>query len=135
MRAENATEQTVLDFFATLGRGDLAQLPSLLHPEVTWRVMGRGVPGAGLHRGAKAIIEVIGPIRELFEPGSPKGELTSLISKGSLVVMEMHGGGRLRDGREYDNYYAMAVEVRDGLIHAIREYMDTYYVHTLLKSG
>jgi ketosteroid isomerase-like protein len=133
MKPETATEQTVLEFFATLGRGDLAQVPTLLHPEVTWRIMGRGVPGAGLHRGAKAIIDFITPVRELFEPGSPRGELTSLISKGLSVVFEMHGAGKLRDGRDYDNYYAMAVEVRDGLIYAIREYMDTYYVRTLLK--
>jgi len=48
--------------------------------------------------------------------------------------MESHGGGRLRDGRSYDNHYVMAVEVDGSRVTALREYMDSYYVHELLKA-
>jgi ketosteroid isomerase-like protein len=49
--------------------------------------------------------------------------------------MESHGGGFLLDDRPYDNHYVMALEVREGRVSALREYMDSYYVHELLKRG
>jgi uncharacterized protein len=132
MKPQNAIEHTVLEFFAVLGSGDLDGARKLFHPEACWRVMGRGVPGAGVHHGADAILRFIAPVRELFAPGSPVIEMTSLLSRDNLVVMESKGGGFLKDGRPYDNYYVMVVEVRDGLIYELREYMDTYYVSRLL---
>ena len=42
---------------------------------------------------------------------------------------------KLRDGRPYNNRYAWSIEVRDGRIFAIREYMDSHYVATLFSGG
>jgi ketosteroid isomerase-like protein len=102
-----------------------------MHPEMTWTVMATGVPGEGSHQGAEAIFQFILPMRALFAPGSPKITLRSLVSKGNLVMMETHGGGQLADGRSYDNQYVMALEVLDGKVVALREYMDSHYVNRL----
>ena len=134
IQPDNETERTVLNFFVTLGSGDLDRVRPLCHPNVIWRVMGRGIPGEGVHHGVDAIFAFIVPIRALFAPGSPEVEITSLASKGNQVIFEAKGGGKLKDGREYDNYYVMALEVADGLIREIREYMDTFYVNRLLGS-
>lgn len=129
---ETSAEKTVQNFLMTLGRGDLDAVRLLCHPDITWDVRVRGVPGAGIHRGCDAIFAVIGPIRALFAPGSPKLDVLSVTSKNDVVVVESQAGGTLADGRSYDNRYVMAFEVTDGLIRALREYMDSFYVHQLL---
>jgi uncharacterized protein len=122
-------ERTVLDFFAALSRGDLVAVRAMLHEDATWTAQVREVPGAGTHRGHKGIVdEFLTPIRGMFAPGDPKVIIDSIASNGPLVMLETRGSGHLRDGREYANLYAWAVEVRDGKIAAIREYMDSHYV-------
>ena len=50
---------------------------------------------------------------------------------GTRDVRDRAASGKLLDGRKYNNRYAWSVDVRDGLIFAIREYMDSHYVATL----
>ena len=128
-------EQVVLDFFKALGAGDWDATRALMDKDIVWTVMARGVPGEGSHHGADAIFEFIRPVRALFAPGSPQITLRGLASTDNLVIMETHGGGVLLDGRPYDNHYVMALEVRDGRVAALREYMDSHYVHQLLNAG
>lgn len=134
MTADSPNEQTVLDFFASLSRGDLEAVRALLHEDATWTPQVREVPGAGAHKGHKGIIdEFLMPVRGLFAPGDPKVVIDSIASKGPLVMVESRGVGKLSDGRPYSNLYAWAIEVRDGKIAAIREYMDSHYVMGLFS--
>lgn len=127
--ATSANERVVLDFFAALTNSDLDRVRSLLHEEATWTAQVREVPGAGTHKGHKGIIdEFLAPVRGLFAPGDPKVIVDSIASNGPLVMTETRGFGHLKDGRPYANLYAWAIEVRDGKITAIREYMDSHYV-------
>lgn len=132
MQADNDNERLALEFFAVLSAGDFPRLRELLHEDVTWTPMMRGVPGAGVHRGKKGIIDdFLAPVRGMFRPGDPKTIVDSIASKGSLVLIESHGTGQVADGRTYDNLYAWAIEVRDGKIFAVREYFDSLYVAKL----
>jgi len=70
-------------------------------------------------------------VRGLFVPGDPKNEIDRLVSGGDTVMCETRGKGKLLDGRDYNNRYAWSIDVRDGKIFAIREYMDSNYVATL----
>jgi ketosteroid isomerase-like protein len=136
VRADNENERLAIQFFETLGAGDLEGVRKLLHDEVTWIPQVRDIPGAGVHRGKKGIIDdFLAPIRGMFAPGDPKVLLDSIASKGPLVMVESHGAGKLADGRPYANLYAWAVEIRDGKIFAIREYMDSLYVSKLFGAG
>jgi len=136
VNADNESERLVLHFFATLSTGDLEAVRPLLHEDATWTPQVRAVPGAGVHRGRRGIVdEFLAPVRGLFRPGDPKVIVDSLASKGSLVFLESHSDGRLADGRPYENLYAWAVEVRDGKIYAIREYFDSHYVVGLFSAG
>lgn len=132
VRADNDSERVALEFFATLSTGDLEKVRALLHEEVTWIPQVRDIPGAGVHRGKKGIIdEFLAPVRGMFAPGDPKVNIDSIASKGPLVMIESHGTGKLADGRPYENRYAWALEIRDGKVFAIREYMDSFYVAKL----
>jgi uncharacterized protein len=136
VEAKTESEQLVLRFLATLSAGDLEGVRRMLHAEATWKPQMRSVPGAGIHRGPGGIVdEFLTPIRKLFRPGDPKIVVDTIASRGSLVMVESHSGGCLADGRPYENLYAWAVEVRDGKIHALREYFDSHYVMQLMSTG
>jgi uncharacterized protein len=131
--ATTETERIVLEFFRTLSTGDLERVRPLLHEEATWTVQVQGVPGAGTHRGRRGIVdEFLAPVRGLFEPGEPKIEIDSMISRGPLVALETRGLGRMRNGKDYRNLYSFWIEVREGKIFALREYMDSHYITTLV---
>ena len=135
VEAKTDSERIVLQFFATLDAGDLEGVRTLLHEEATWTPQMRDVPGAGVHRGKRGIVdEFLAPVRGLFRPGDPKIFVDTIVSGGSLVMLESHSGGCLADGRPYQNLYAWAVEVNDGKIHAIREYFDSHYVVGLMST-
>jgi len=134
--ARTPQEQLVLDFFRTLSTGELEAIRATLHPQATWRPMVEGVPGAGVHGPRDKIVDdFLAPVRGLFMPGDPKTTVDRLVSAGDTVMCESRGLGTLRDGRPYNNRYAWSIDVRDGKIFAIREYMDSHYVATLFGGG
>ena len=132
VRADNENERLVLEFFTILSTGEIERVRELLHDEVTWIPQVRDIPGAGVHRGKKEVCdEFLAPVRGMFAPGDPKTTVDTIASKGPLVLVESRGLGKLADGRTYDNRYAWAIEIRDGKVFAIREYMDSFYVAKL----
>ncbi|MGA8707338.1 MAG: nuclear transport factor 2 family protein [Steroidobacteraceae bacterium] len=135
VHADNDNERLVLHFFEVLSAGDLEAVRALLHEEVTWKPQIRDVPGAGIHRGKKGIVDdFLRPIRGMFKLGDPKVIVDTLASKGNLVIAEARGVGSTADGRDYDNLYAWAFDLKDGKVFAIREYMDSHYVINLFGS-
>ena len=133
MAAQTPQAKLVEQFFDTLNREDLDGLRPLLHPEATWTPMSsQDIPGAGVHRGHKGIIdEFLAPVRGLFKGKDPHNTIHTLISQGNIVACETHGVGDMTNGKRYDNRYCWIVEIRDDKIFAIREYMDTAYIQTL----
>jgi len=119
----------VFDFFQTLSTGDLDALAVLLHEDMSWEPMVTDIPGAGEHRGRdKVLNEFLGPIRGVFKPGDPKVHIDAIVSDGDRVMVESHSTGERADGKPYANRYAWAVELKDGKILKVREYMDSLYV-------
>jgi ketosteroid isomerase-like protein len=134
--AKTRQEQVVLDFFRILSSGDLEAIRKTLHPDAEWRPMVENIPGAGVHRPRDYIVDqFLAPVRGMFAPGDPKTTVNTIASAGDFVMCESRGLGKLADGRTYDNRYAWAVELKDGLVYRIREYMDSHYIATLFGSG
>lgn len=134
--ARTTQEQLVLDFFRILSTGDLEAIRATLHPDATWQPMVEGIPGAGVHGPRDQIVDgFLAPVRGLFMPGDPKTTVDRMVSGGDTVMCESRGVGKLRDGREYRNRYAWSIDLRDGKILAIREYMDSHYVASLFPGG
>jgi uncharacterized protein len=52
-------------------------------------------------------------------------EFRTVVADGDVVVVEERMRATLASGRHYDNDYCFVFEVRDGLVHRVREYMDT----------
>jgi len=124
------SETVVRRFFDVLNTGDLEKIRACFHPDATWTPMAKtNIPGMGVHRGRSGIVdEFLAPVRGLFVDGDPKNTIENIFGKGDQVLVETHGTGTFRNGRSYDNRYAWIVQVKDGTIFAIREYMDTAYI-------
>ncbi len=130
---EKRNEQVVRLFFETLSTGKLERVRPLLHEQATWTVMATGIPGAGEKKGRNAIIDgFLGPVRGLFEDGDPKVRIERMICQGTVVAAEARGTGQLKNGKKYDNHYAFVIEIKDDKLFALREYMDSYHVSTLM---
>lgn len=126
-------EQIVRDFFATLSTGDLEKIRATLHADASWLPMVKDVPGAGVHEPRDVIVdEFLAPVRGIFEDGDPKTVVDNIFAKGNLVCAETRGIGKLRNGNTYNNQYCWVIEVKDGLVWKIREYMDSHYVMSVV---
>src|SRR6185295_7896996 len=132
LEATNEFERLYLEFFATLSSGDLERIRATFHDDAVWQVQVKGILGEGSHRGKKAIVdEVLAPVRGMFKPGDPKVTVTTLASRGPLVIGECDSRGTFADGRPYENLYVFVLEIKDGKVWRLREYMDSFYIAKL----
>jgi ketosteroid isomerase-like protein len=127
-------KEHILAFYAAMDAGDTDTVRSYFDDDTTWVLRAHGLPGAGVHRGWDEILRnLLGAVRELFEPGHPKADIQRVIGDGPHVVVEFVARGDLRSGRRYENHYAFVFEIRDdGKFHTIHEYLDTHYVSQVL---
>lgn len=126
-------EELVREFFATLSTGDLEALRALIHPDGSWEVMARAVPGAGITRGGDAVIdEFLAPVRGMFVDTDPKIVVKTTFAAGAMVAAETNAVGTLANGNHYDNRYAWIIEIRDDKVCHLREYMDTAYIESVV---
>jgi ketosteroid isomerase-like protein len=58
-------------------------------------------------------------------PGGVRQHLRRSFAGGDVAVLEVEGDGMFLGERPYTNRYCFLVEVRAGLVHAVREYLDT----------
>lgn len=133
--ASNQNEQIVLDMFDAFNAKDLGRVKALMTTDVTWTPMVTGIPIAGTYVGDEIFDVFLAPIFEIYAPGDPKYDTTSIASGGSLVFAEVHGHGRVSaKERDYSNTYAWVFEMHEEKIAAVREYFDTAYaIRTLLE--
>lgn len=133
MSTAEHNEQLVRNFFAVLSTGELENIRATLHPDASWTPMVKDVPGAGVHQPRDVIVdEFLAPVRGLFEDGDPKTTVKHIFCKGNVVCAETRALGKMKNGNTYDNLYCWVIEVRDDSIYAIREYMDSAYIQSIV---
>jgi ketosteroid isomerase-like protein len=133
MATAEQNEVIVRNFFTVLSTGHLENIRKTLHPDASWTPMVKNVPGAGVHKPRDVIVdEFLAPVRGLFEDGDPKVKVNNIFCKGNLVCAETRALGKMKNGNTYDNLYCWVIEVRDGLIYALREYMDSAYIQSIV---
>ena len=97
------------------------------------RSWGPASPAPGSTSGRDAVIdEFLAPVRGMFEPGDPKVTVKRMISNGDEVAAETEAIGTLANGNHYHNRYAWIIDIRDGQVCHLREYMDTAYIMSVV---
>jgi len=114
-------------YVAALLAGDETAIRASFAPDATWSLGGE-LPISGTWRGRDTIVdEFLGGALSYFDPDSVAIEITSLLSEGEDVVLEWTSRARTLSGADYENRCIGVFTVRDGEIHAVREYMDTLH--------
>jgi ketosteroid isomerase-like protein len=110
-----------------ISAGDAEGFLNTLSDDATWTFFGSHL-FAGTFNGKAEIIE------KLFEPlggvleGGLEITINSVTAEGDRVIMETKGKARTKSGVDYNNDYCMVVTVANGLIVAVREYLDSELV-------
>jgi ketosteroid isomerase-like protein len=123
----------VEDFFATMGRADWDRLRGeLLADGASWTMMAPSLAGGPTLDSADAIVGFFSAGGAVFENGGPEVTINRILVDGDSAAVEAVGTGRLHNGNTYANVYHFAVDTQDGRVVAVREYMDSHHVATVM---
>jgi uncharacterized protein len=133
------TKETVQALYAAYAARDADRIAALLHPDVIWVAPAGNATQVALGFGDA---DDAGPPRGLNDLGRDSivtfmahdyprffkevdFELRTLVAEGATAFVEHRMSATLPNGRRYVNDYCFAYEIDDGVVTAIREYMDT----------
>jgi ketosteroid isomerase-like protein len=118
-------------YFAAVNEGHLTDaLLDFMTDDVTWWIQ-KASPSAGTYEGKAGV-------RRLFSIDSPIFsaplcvEILRMVGEGDTAVVEAEIRTKNKDGKPYENQYTFWIEVRDGKICRVREYLDTLYAQQVL---
>ncbi|HEY4270664.1 MAG TPA: nuclear transport factor 2 family protein [Candidatus Udaeobacter sp.] len=115
--------QTVKDFFAAIGRGDLQRLLALYAEDIEWIIPGEGWPLAGTYRGHAGLADLLQKASETMETFTEPREF---VAQGDRVLVVGFARGRIiATNRTFEDDWVFAITVRNGKLTNIREYIDT----------
>ncbi|MGW4063669.1 nuclear transport factor 2 family protein [Amycolatopsis sp. NPDC004747] len=82
--------------------------------------------------GRDAIVQFLAEDFTKFFVGDVTVTFTGFHADGDRVVVEETMTATLANGNHYANDYCFVFELRDGLVHRVREYMDTARGHRMV---
>lgn len=128
-----ANKHLVSHFFSHFGNKDVASILAMMTDDATWWIGGK--PELFPLSGQKTKAQ-IGEILNSLVPGTKDGlSITprGMVAEGNKVAVEAESLGVLANGRTYNNEYHFLIEIRDGKIAVVREYLDTMHTADVLK--
>lgn len=95
-------------------------------------------PGSGLsgtHRGKDAVLAFLGGGVDYYDQNTPMVvTIDHMIAEDDWVSCEFVLEAKTAGGKSYKNYYHFAFQVENGLIRAVKEYLDTHYAFETFQS-
>lgn len=127
-----ANKKLVLSFFENFSAGKADAFLAQIADTATWWVAGKpeSFPLAGTKTKAQ-FAELIQGMGAMLPKGvrfTPK----TLTAEGDRVAVEAESYGETVNGKIYNNLYHFLIEVRDGKIQAVKEYMDSLHAKEVL---
>jgi ketosteroid isomerase-like protein len=102
-----------------------------LTPDATWTIPGDWPRISGIQRRP----QLDSFVRIAMPAGFPAGselQIRNVAEAGDTVFVELVATAVTGKGRDYENRYCFVVDLLDGKVAAIREYMDTLYADRVL---
>jgi uncharacterized protein (TIGR02246 family) len=129
MSQESTNKQVLERYIAALQAGDPHALEAFFAADASWTLQAGHLPTSGTWEGRDRIIDgFFATAMSSYEPESVQIEVTTMLAERDQVVVQWTSRARTRDGRPYENGCLGVFTIRDGMIAAVREYMDTLYL-------
>jgi ketosteroid isomerase-like protein len=126
--AEN--KQVVLDFYEAGARGDMDACFALIADDIAWTNIG-STRFSGTYNGKQALAEdLLGPLFGQLKAGI-SSRIERLTAEGDTVVAQTSGTAETVDGTPYNNTYCQVIQIRNGQIANVMEYMDTALIDSV----
>jgi ketosteroid isomerase-like protein len=118
-----------LTFLKACFAGDMDTAKSMLAPDATWWVLGdpEKVKVSGV-RDMTKIERFLKNVRRGFPEGMAV-TFEGVTAEGERVAVEAVSQATMADGNAYSNRYHFLVQLRDGRVLRMREYLDTHYCY------
>jgi uncharacterized protein len=132
----NDPKAVVTRYVEAVAAGDLPTIEASFSPEVEWTYPG-DLPLSGTWRGRDTVInDFLGKAAgSLFAADAPVViKLVNILADGDQVFAEWTARATARSGQAYENRCGGVFTVHDGLIVAVREYLDTDHARRVLFS-
>ncbi len=126
----NDNEKTVLDYLSNIKAGNHEAAYAAFAEDATWQTPP-SMPWPGMFHGRRAIFdEYFAVDKGLFTTGMDSYDLDITLSfaSGDYVTVEMTHRSTGLNGNEYQTDHCLVFVVREGLIQAVREYIDSLYL-------
>jgi ketosteroid isomerase-like protein len=115
--------QIVLDFLEAFATYDPDKFLPFMTDDPTWRVF------QSERRGRQALVELAAIATALYPTGAAR-EIQSVVSEGDRVVVQSILRAVTNKGEDYENYYVLIFELRDGRIDTVWEYLNLVYAQS-----
>ncbi|MFJ9772466.1 nuclear transport factor 2 family protein [Kitasatospora sp. NPDC101157] len=126
----------VTEYVTRLAAGERDAAIALFAEDATWTYPG-SLELSRTWRGKQEIFgDFLGQVGTLFAAdGLPTLTLTHVLADGPQAVAEWTAVGKAANGAVYENHCLGVFTVENGLITAVREYLDTHHVAQTLLAG
>lgn len=116
-----------------LATHDMETFRATLTDDATWWIAG-DLPGvSGVKANPDEMVDFFGGTTQFFPRGLDL-TISSIVEGDDAVAVEWRVRADAVTGRQYDNRYCVIFELRDGLIKAGREYLDTKHAYDRVLS-
>ena len=116
-------QEIVLEFLEAFATYDPDKFLHFMTDDPTWRVFQNE------RRGRKAIADLAAVAASLYPTGAAR-EIQAVVSEGDKVVVQSILRAVTNKGEDYENYYVLIFELRDGLIDTVWEYLNLVYAQS-----
>lgn len=124
-------KQLVERVFAALAEGDRQPFADAMADDFRWTITGHGPWARSWHGRDEVRRGLMQPLFAQFAETYTNRALR-IAADGDTVVVECRGRVTTKAGARYDNHYTYWIELREGRMVALTEYMDTALAERVL---
>lgn len=126
----DANKKLVTRYLEAFSAGKFDEFESMMTEDATWWVAG-DFPLSGT-KGRTEFCEGLRTQLPQVVPGGIRFELGACVAEGDRVAIEVESHGKTASDKVYNNLYHFAIEIQNGKIHRVREYLDTSHADEVL---
>lgn len=127
----NETSKAIVrHFFEVFSTGNIPTIGECLHENLSWWVAG-SLPGLSGTYDKHGICTLLSGVSTVYVGGALPMTVVDMIAEGDRVSVELQCRATLHDGRVYANQLHVFIELCEGKLLRVREYLDTAHCHDI----